>query len=321
MADEFLRSKLCQHDAIQSTFGAPVLFGAELLDLYELATDAQRRLLFPLLEPTHYRSLRELDGAPENLLVDFFEVGIASELSPHPLIQIDYMRFLRPDLFQHDLEPRVFFQFLAGNLVDPGPFFDTAFYKSVSTEDLFSGSALFDYMFRGAVDGLNPNKYFDAEFYRKEYEDVPSDNLLAAYHFLAIGDAEARRPSRAFDPHWYRERYRLDEEGIESTLIHFLRWGRFEGRSPTQRDETGTPVVQERLWDNGSTSRIDPEMHRRCLPPAQSSPVGPTRCQAVCIQGKRHSTGHYQGCGAVVLNTLIYHVRRPAGGCADSLLQ
>lgn len=260
-ARHYMECILFPADAATRAWGHPVRHPEEFLDLYALSDNAVRRRVFPLLDPEHY-TLFDPDAVLANPLADFFEAGLHRMQSPHPLISLEYMRFLRSDLLGREMSPQDFFNLFSENLVDPGPHFDVSHYRKAS--GLAPGApAFFDFLTRGADLGLSPNPYFDFTFYRALYPEAPRDNLAALCDFVAHGDAELRAPSERFDSAWYRSEYSTEAHIIAEPLTHFLRWGRFARNTPRPvSGKAGQSVKRSALPRANFTYRPDSQQVR-----------------------------------------------------------
>jgi glycosyltransferase involved in cell wall biosynthesis len=87
-----------------------------------------------------------------------------------------------------------------------------------------------DYFVQGALDGRNPNFYFETAYYLACNPDVATTNINPLVHYALFGEREGRRPSVMFDPIWYRSRYGLTEES--NALAHYLKNRRSGQYSP-----------------------------------------------------------------------------------------
>jgi GT2 family glycosyltransferase len=83
----------------------------------------------------------------------------------------------------------------------------------------------------GARSGINPNAFFDVEWYIERHPDVGASGLNPLIHYILYGSGEGRPTSASFDPSYYlRTQPDVAAAGLEP-LRHFLENGRFEGRA------------------------------------------------------------------------------------------
>jgi GT2 family glycosyltransferase len=73
---------------------------------------------------------------------------------------------------------------------------------------------------------------FDADFYRKTYEDVRKAGAVPIVHFLRAGAREGRMPNPLFDPAFYlRKNPEVAGAGV-NPLVHYIDQGAREGTNP-----------------------------------------------------------------------------------------
>ena len=75
-------------------------------------------------------------------------------------------------------------------------------------------------------------KYFDATYYKAQYEDIKKNRLDPLEHYISFGWKEGRNPSANFETKWYKENF--FDDGHTPSFLHFLLMGRFQttpGRS------------------------------------------------------------------------------------------
>ena len=228
----FLKSGLVPVEHIRSVVGAEVLYPEEFVDLWQLLPASGRQRLFPLLDEDHYRAQRP-DLAPEvNALIDFLHVGLPAGIDPHPLVDLGYIRFMRPELAQSGLQAAHLWAILARNLVTTSPFFELPHYAAGRKAPPASPSLIVDFLLRDDQAEVSPSPFIDIDYYRARYPDVPQGLAPAFLHFVKIGDAAGRRAGTAFDPIWYRTHFAENGQILPRPLYHFLRFGRYANRSP-----------------------------------------------------------------------------------------
>lgn len=116
---------------------------------------------------------------------------------------------------------------------DPGPYFDTAFYKQHNPDwaDESGRTAVEHYLERvigGEERAAHP--LLDPAWYLRINPDVAAVGYPALLHFARHGDAEFRAPSRWFDSDYYRRVYLEADES--RPFRHFVTEGRAGGLLP-----------------------------------------------------------------------------------------
>jgi GT2 family glycosyltransferase len=242
MAQDYLDSGLVSQDVFRNVVGADIIYGEEFLDLYSLLSVRDKAALFPILDEPFYRNQRGDLPEDENALLDCLLNGLRAGVSPHPLVDLNYMRFIRPDFEMVDAHN--FSDFLSRfkrNIVDPSAFFDIRHYRRTAEGAPVSPSALFDFLLRGDDTGCAPHPMIDVDHYRASFPDVPQGPAAAFLHFVTVGDAERRDPGSRFDPVWYSEYYAEDGHPLDRPLAHYLRYGRFASRAPREDEARTAP--------------------------------------------------------------------------------
>ncbi|WLR92957.1 glycosyltransferase [Shinella zoogloeoides] len=74
--------------------------------------------------------------------------------------------------------------------------------------------------------------YFDAEYYKKNYQDIANSDLDPFFHYMNHGWKEHRNPSNLFNTAHYLAMYVDIAHSGMNPLQHFVEHGRGEGRSP-----------------------------------------------------------------------------------------
>lgn len=130
-----------------------------------------------------------LDELPYSLL---FDPAFYARTAGRPFLT-------RGGAFRHYLkrgEPR--------NL-DPGRFFQTAYYRAQMDPGERHGSALQHYVTRGYKIGLNPTPYFEQDWYGWQNPDHAAVSENAYLHYLAKGCSEGLDPAPRVDMVRYRD--------------------------------------------------------------------------------------------------------------------
>lgn len=85
----------------------------------------------------------------------------------------------------------------------------------------------FENLFRMGVD---PNPYFDSDWYLLEYKDIAESGGDPLLHYVCFGEKEGRKPNPFFDPNLYLRRYPDLKDYKGSLLSHYIEFGIGEGR-------------------------------------------------------------------------------------------
>jgi O-antigen biosynthesis protein len=140
-------------------------------------------------------------------------------------------------------------------LVAGSGLFDSQYYlKTYPDVGAVGIDPLVHYMVAGYLEGRNPNKFFETDWYRALYPEVDGNPLV---HYIVHGHKENRSTSQAFNGAYYaQENPDVFAAGL-NPLKHFIDYGRSEGRSATRlRLEDLRPLAPPSLaW---SFERLDP---------------------------------------------------------------
>lgn len=231
-------------DAAVSEWSPSECYPEEILHRHSLLEPEASAEVTPFFDLRHYRvQAGDMLSSGQNALLHFFEVGLAHHLSPHPLIEPEWMFQQRPSLFAGGMDARNFAEALCRDMCDPSPFLDCVWYRF--THDLPQDtSVIAHYLTQGLSHNLAPNSFINPAHYAAHYADAPRSGLPLLQHILGIGDAEARCPGEGFDPTWYGKRY-LGSGVTAGTLEFFLRHGQALGHQPIERRlDSGTSEIR-----------------------------------------------------------------------------
>lgn len=120
---------------------------------------------------------------------------------------------------------------------------------------------------RGKV--INPNRFFDYQWYLESNPDVAAAGIDAYYHFVQVGADEGRAPTKDFNWFQLRERYHLAGTNGEVFRALMLRW-RHLGDDIGTNDAPAVQLMQDQIRENHKPSDLY-EAH--AAPP----PAGPGR--------------------------------------------
>lgn len=86
------------------------------------------------------------------------------------------------------------------------------------------------------ISGLDPNEYFDSDWYYAQNNDVKTSGTDPLIHYIRQGESEGRKPNPFFDPRIYRKE-NPDLGGYQGNLLsHFIKHGVFENRISSDFD-------------------------------------------------------------------------------------
>ena len=108
----------------------------------------------------------------------------------------------------------------------------------------------YEQLFRAGVD---PNPYFDSDWYMSTYQDVATSGLDPLFHYVLFGKVEDRKTNPLFDPIIYLRKHPELRELQGTLLAHFIQNGAGEHRFVTEVDnrsefENAKSVSFQRLY-------------------------------------------------------------------------
>ncbi len=222
---------------------------------------AERPALTPFFDPVFYRiHSRDLPDDADPLL-EFLDHGLAAWRDPHPLIDLRHIAGQDELLLGDPPDGAAVAAVLAGDLADPSPYFDRAFYAAQlgSPPPAGSGGLLRHFLTAGLADGRQPNRWLDPDWYGAAYDDVPAGRYAALRHFVLLGDPLGRASGTLFDGALYQRRYTDVADARMAPLRHFLAYGRQEGRQPASDRPPPRPrAAPAAEFDVGEAAPIEP---------------------------------------------------------------
>lgn len=197
----------------------------------------------------------------------------------------EYYLAQNPDVKAAKMDPLEHF-IVAGDSEgrNPSPFFDVKWYRSQTGLALGSANSLAHYLIVGEKQGLqpiigldpeyirqqvanrpgpalvsfieaktfkshlNPNPFFDYDFYLSRYPDIQSSELDPYLHFIHYGAAEGRVPSNGFSWSYIRERFNLVGDNKEVYTKLMANWRRLEWSKV--QGEPSVVLIQEEVREN-----------------------------------------------------------------------
>jgi GT2 family glycosyltransferase len=223
-----------------------------------LATD-DRPSLSHLLDRTYYLE-KHLDVAAANLdpLIHFFDFGCREGRSPHPLIDLQFIRSIDPHLLPEDADPTTLYDVVSLDMVDPSPYFSLAYYRSQQASDTdLSNGLLLHFLMTGLEQGRKPNPLFDPDWYYRQLEGE-QDPWSGIRHFVLYGDRAGLAPSAGFSGRSYLARYADVAQAGQPALAHYLMRGEAEGRQTRpEQISIGATVTTLTIRDGALPAVVD----------------------------------------------------------------
>jgi glycosyltransferase involved in cell wall biosynthesis len=100
---------------------------------------------------------------------------------------------------------------------------------------------------------INPNRFFDYDWYLRDNPDVAAAGVDAYYHFIHGGADEGRSPSEEVSWFYLRERYHLSGTNIEAWRALMLRWRHIDNEG-SDHDAPSVLLLQEQVRENHKPS-------------------------------------------------------------------
>lgn len=214
----------------------------------ELPVGARPRLSYFFDRQYYLSCYPDIADAGVDPFVHFIQYGCGENRSPHPLIDLHYMRSIDNYLFSHQPTIAQLNEALAYNLVDPSPYFSVDYYRGERPDSLeFACGMLGHFLTKGLSEGLRPNQFFNPQWYYRQL-DGEHDAFSGIRHFVMLGDRQGRSPSLEFCSESYLARNTDVVAAGTPPLLHYLTVGTQEGRqhfpvsiSPRVRSLTSDP--------------------------------------------------------------------------------
>ena len=127
--------------------------------------------------------------------------------------------------------------FLTGGTAAVDPLVDTKFYDTqlgatlMPTEAMGAQQAAWSYDAEGWQKGLNPDAFFDTNYYLAHNPDVAAAHVNPLTHFETYGWKEGRDASAQFSTNKYLVAYTDVRAAGMDPLLHYIGFGQAEGRS------------------------------------------------------------------------------------------
>ncbi len=210
-----------------------------------------------LFDHEYYLGLNpDVRAAGGDSLIHFITHGCREGRSPHPLVDISYMRSIDAFLLPQFPSTPELYDALHYDVVDPSPYFSIEYYR----EQLASRSTevvgfLEDFLKSGLLLGMKPNPLFDPLWYYRQLKGA-HDVWSGLRHFVMRGDKEGYAPAPDFSGKRYLERY-PDVAAIGTpALIHYLTMGKAEGRPYFPEQSSAAWVPAESVTGSDATVAV-----------------------------------------------------------------
>lgn len=195
-----------------------------------------------------YRAAYSIEGGPEAPFLDFARNGQSLRRNPSNRFDMTWYQEHYPDVVQNNIHPLAHYikngrvegrypTFQVKALLETG-LFDSGYYSMQACMSFKNNNtAIEHYINIGCKLGLNPNPYFDTNWYYKAYPEVKISNINPLIDFYYRVPKFERNPSELFDCQWYINRYSDIQEVAINPLLHYINFGREEGRYPSPFSE------------------------------------------------------------------------------------
>ena len=127
--------------------------------------------------------------------------------------------------------------FLSGSTATADPLVDASYYDPqlgatlVPSGTAAGQQAASNYDLSGWLKGLNPDAWFDTNYYLLHNPDVKAAHIDPLLHFEQFGWKEGRDPSAQFSTSKYLAAYGDVKAANVDPLLHYVQFGLAEGRS------------------------------------------------------------------------------------------
>lgn len=182
------------------------------------------------VEPlTHFEQHGWREGRDPSLLF-----STAKYLAANPDVQAAGLDPLQQYLQSGQAAGRI--AFLSGNTAAADPLIDATYYDRqlgatlIPTGTLAQQQAAAAYDVSGWRQRLNPDAFFDTNYYLSHNPDVAAAHLDPVKHYEQYGWREGRDPSKQFSTSKYLATYSDVRAAGLDPLVHFLVYGQAEGR-------------------------------------------------------------------------------------------
>jgi GT2 family glycosyltransferase len=117
-------------------------------------------------------------------------------------------------------------------ILQSGLFFEGYYASQLEDRALSVGNLADHYIRYGADQGLDPNPFFDTEFYLREHPDVVAEDWNPLFHYLVVGARRLAKTSPHFDAKFFLGLNPATGPADGDPLSRFLLWGAENGKRP-----------------------------------------------------------------------------------------
>ena len=233
-----------------------------------------RSLSFPFFDLDWYReqAAKKSVRIPEDYsfnqtLMHFLTHGLDKGVSPHPLIELDFIEGYSAFAQKFDAFCNLFTAESERGTTEISQYVEGEFFVAKSGPK--SVHPVIHYLFHPDDDSLWLNPLFDSEFYRKTYQ--LDDDAECLSHFVKEGEAAGNWPNAYFDTARYRSFYENTFESGESVIHHYNRMGHMVWFEPSDKFgqryyyrnnpdvvAAGHPLLTNFLHDDSNARRATP---------------------------------------------------------------
>lgn len=164
-------------------------------------------------------------------LIHFIVRGCGEGRSPHPLIDMRFIRKMDPTLLSKQPTTKELYDVLHFDLADPSPYFSIEYYRQYLKEyKAGDWGCIEDFVRSGLLQGRRPNALFDPLWYYRQLDGAYDVNS-GLRHFVRTGDIEGLSPSPQFSSSRYLGQHVDVATSGTPPLLHYLTFGTIEGRA------------------------------------------------------------------------------------------
>ena len=196
----------------------------------------------------------DIRDAGIDAFVHFISHGCREGRSPHPLIDMAYMRSIDKFLLPEFPSPSELYEVLQYDVVDPGPYFSVEHYRGqLALRSIETVGFLEHFLESGLLLGIRPNVIFEPLWYYRQLEGA-HDVWSGLRHFVIRGDKEGRAPAPGFSAKRYLERYPDVSAAGTPALIHYLTMGKAENRVCFPEENAASAVLAASMTRTGASA-------------------------------------------------------------------
>ena len=179
----------------------------------------------------YLKRYQDVGKAGADPLIHFIVRGCGEGRSPHPLIDMRFIRKMDPTLLSTQPTTKELYDVLHFDLADPSPYFSIEYYRQYLKENKAGDwGCIEDFVRSGLLQGRRPNALFDPLWYYRQLDGAYDVNS-GLRHFVRTGDIEGLSPSPQFSSSRYLGQHVDVATSGTPPLLHYLTFGTIEGRA------------------------------------------------------------------------------------------